>query len=307
MQRRRFISVCAAASVSALVFAACGSDSDGSGAGDDETLPTPVATDAPASTEAPPATDAPADPADPVESDDEPYAVLEYGVYGGFTTYTFAFQMQPNVYVSSDGLVFGPGAAPAIYPGALVPPMTVRTITQDGIDALVAAADDAGMLAEVDYTADTMIADAGTATLRITVDGEEYVHEAYALGIGGPPGADAEETPERQALADFLEQLNDLGSIVGEAELGEPEPLDPTGYQFVAQEIADTSVFEIEPTVVPWPADTGVALADALVCTEIDREAVGDLFESSNELTFFADGGITYQLSVRPTLPGRTC
>mgnify|MGYP001814211877 CR=1 FL=1 len=285
-------------SVLALAVVACGSDSDD--AGDTETLPEPPATELPPTTEAPP------DTAAPVDTEDAD-VVLEYGTYGGFTTPAFSFQMQPDVYVSSDGRVFGPGPAPAIYPGALVPAMSVRTITQDGIDSLLAAAEDAGMLAEVDYEADTMIADAGTATLRIRTDGEEFLHEAYALGIGGPPGTDGELTPERDALADFIDQLFDLETLVGASELGDPEPFDPTGYQFVAQPIADPSVYGAEPTVVDWPADTGVRLAESLECVEIERAAVGDLFESANELTFFVEDDLIYGLAVRPVLPGRTC
>lgn len=305
MERRTFIRLLVAPPAAAAVAAACGSGSNGTG--DAGTLPTPDS-DAASSTEpavsVPPTTDGSVEPDD---ADVPADVVLEWGVYGGFTTRQIAFEMQPMLYVTSDGRAITPGVETMIYPGALVPANSVRSITQEGIDALLAAAEEAGMFAEVDYDADSMIADAGTTTLRIKADGEEYLHEAYALGFGGLSGPEGQVTPERQNLADFLEQLTDLPGLVGESELGPVEVFDATAYQFVADPIADVSAFEIAPTVVPWPGDTGVALADAVSCVEVERAVVGDLFETADELTFFGDAGVTYQLAVRPVFPGRDC
>lgn len=295
IERRRFISLVAGVPVAAVVAAACGSDADPSdGLSDTPTLPPP--SDAPAGTVAP-------EPVAPENVD----VVLEYGNYGGFTTREFAFQMQPQVYVTSDNRVFTPGAMAAIYPGPLVPAMFVRTITPAGVETILDAARVAGLFAEIDYESPTNIADAGTATLRLTADGTTYTHEAYALGVGGPPGPGAAETPEREALAGFLEELSDLEGLVGTSELGEQELFVPTSYQFVAALAGDLSGLDLEPTLVDWPADTGIALAEALECVEVDREAVGDLFEEANQLTYFVEDGQPYTLAVRPTLPGRDC
>ena len=295
MERRTFLSLIAGTPAVAILAAACGSDSDGDDAAQDQpTLPAPVATDAPPATTAPGADSADAD------------VLLEFGNYGGFTTANISFQMQPQVYVTTDNRVITPAATVAIYPGPLVSPSTVRTITPAGVEALLAAAEDAGLFADVEYERNDMVADAGTATLRINVDGTTYVHEAYALGIGGGPDSTPED-PATAALAGFIEQLQDLPSLVGAAELGPEEMYEPTGYQISTMPAGDLAGYEIEPTVVEWPADTGVELATLGECVEIDRDVIGDLFADATELTFFSEGESVYTVLARPALPGRDC
>jgi hypothetical protein len=34
---------------------------------------------------------------------------------------------------------------------------------------------------------------------------------------------------------------------------------------------------------------------------------IGETLGSANQLTFFSDAGVTYQLLARPVLPGSTC
>ena len=222
--------------VAALGFAACGSDSDSPAA--DDSLP-PVADGY----------------QHPTGADD---VVIEYAEVGGFVPREFAFQQTPNVLVSGDGRVFGPGAQIAIYPGPLLPVVQVQSITEEGIQAILAAADEAGLLQEIDYEQPTNIADASTARVTINVNGETYVHEAYALGLAIPGEGGQETTPERQALADFIAQLNDLAGLVGADELGEQEIFDPSEYGIEALVVEDLSVYGsdgIEPTVVEWPAE----------------------------------------------------
>ena len=221
--------------VAAVGFAACGGDSDSPAA--DDSLP--------------PVTDG---YQHPTGADD---VVVEYAEVGGFVPREFAFQQTPNVLVSGGGQAFGPGAQIAIYPGPLLPAVQVQSITEAGIQSILAAADEAGLLQEIDYEQPTNIADASTARVTINVNGETYVHEAYALGLAIPGEGGQETTPERQALADFIAQLNDLAGLVGADELGEQEIFEPSEYGIEALVVDDLSVYGsdgIEPTVVEWPA-----------------------------------------------------
>ena len=113
----------------------------------------------------------------------------------------YSFQQPPMVLISGDGRVFTTGPQIAIYPGPMLPNIEVRTITEEGIQTILAAADEAGLFADVDYTAELNVADASTATVVLNVDGESWVHEAYALGIGGGPDAPegSEATPEHES------------------------------------------------------------------------------------------------------------
>lgn len=234
--------------------------------------------------------------------------VVSYVEAGGFTTREFAFQQTPNVLIAGDGRSFGPGAQIEIYPGPLLPAVQTQTVTEAGIQKVLAAADAAGLFAEVDYDAELNIADASTAVVTINVDGQTWVHEAYALGITGADGA--ESTPQRQALLDFVTQLDDLAALAGSGNLGESEIYDPTDYAIEAVVVDDPSAYGsdgIEPTIVDWPADVSVRLADASSCTVIAASEVGETLGAADQLTFFTDAGITYQVLARPVLPGGDC
>ncbi len=282
--------------VAALGLAACGSDSASPAA--DDSLP-PAASDP-----EPPATDG---YQYPTGADD---VVIEYAEVGGFVPREFAFQQTPNVLVSGDGRVFGPGAQIAIYPGPLLPAVQVQPVTDEGIQAILAAADEAGLFQQIDYEQPTNIADASTARVTINVNGETWVHEAYALGLSIPGDSGQETTPERQALAGFIAQLNDLAGLVGADNLGEQTIFEPTEYGIAAPVVDDLSAYGsdgIEPTVVDWPADASVRLAEATTCTVVPASEVGETLEAANQLTFFTDAGVTYQVLAKPILPGTDC
>jgi hypothetical protein len=274
--------------VAALGVAACGSDS-GSPAADDSL---------------PPVGDGYQHPTGADE------VVIQYAEVGGFVPREFAFQQIPNLLVSGDGRVFGPGAQIEIYPGPLLPAVQVQSITEEGIQTILEAAAEAGLLQDVEYEQPTNIADASTAQLTINVNGETYVHEAYALGLATPGDPSEESTPERQALADFLAQLADLNTLVGSDQLGEQTIFEPTEYGIEATVVEDLSAYGgegIEPTVVDWPAEASVRLADASTCTVVPATEVGEALSTANQLTFFTDADVTYQVLAKPILPGTTC
>jgi hypothetical protein len=288
--------------VAALGLVACGSDSDSPAAND--SLP-PVVDDS-----APPGTDDASAPSEgaydhPTGADE---VVVSYAELGGFLPREFAFQQTPNVLISGDGRSFSPGAQIAIYPGPLLPAVQVWNIGEDGIQQVLAAAEAAGLFADIDYDQPTNIADASTATVTINVNGTTYVHEAYALGIGGgPEGGQTESTPERQALLDFIGQLTELTTP---GPTGDPGIFEPAEYGIEALVVDDLSAYGadgIEPTVVEWPADASVRLVDATSCTVVPASEVGEILGEATQLTFFTDADVTYQVLAKPLLPGADC
>ena len=62
--------------------------------------------------------------------------------------------------------------------------MQVSPVTEAGIQELLALADEHGLLADVEYTDPTNIADAPDTVVEISANGTTYRHVAYALGIG---------------------------------------------------------------------------------------------------------------------------
>ena len=291
---KHLLPVVIAAAGLAIVATACGSDSAQSSPASDSTLP-PVAADAPAT----------ASYVHPTGADE---VVISYAELGGFTTREFAFQQTPTVLVSGDGQVFGPGAQIEIYPAPLLPAVQVQTITETGIQNLLAAADDAGLFADIDYTTESLVADASTATVVISVDGNTWTHEAYALGFAG--SEDGEPMPERVALQAFIAQLTDPSELAGAENLGETSMFEPTEYAIAAMPVDDLSAYGgdgIEPTIEEWPAAISVRLIDASTCVTLPASEIGELLAVADQLTFFTDADVTHQVVARPVLPGSTC
>ncbi len=299
--RRRLITGVVGA---AVVLAACGSDAS---------TGEPPATVAPEPTDTlPPATT----PPEPAGGDDgtgrvpgapAEGAILEIGYYGGFTPFEVAFQRQPSLVVAADGTVLFPAAVPAIFPGPLLPQHTAASLTPEGIRLVLEEIDGLGLLADVDYTEESLVADASTAPVIVRTADDTFRHEAYALGIAPTPDADDQDrSPERAALARAIDRLTDLRSVVGD-ELGPETPWQPEAYQLIAQPAGDLAGLEPAPRFVDWPVGTGVALAEATACVEIPRDRIGSVLDDADQLTYFLEGDETFQVVARPVYPGRSC
>ncbi len=107
-----------------------------------------------------------------------------------------------------------------------------------------------------------------------------FHHAAYGLGLvpDGQGDPAKELTPERGHLLAFVTATQDLAATVGAGELGPEEVFQPADYRIQARTADPTSVAgstdEPQPTVVPWPPETGVRLADAATCVVGSGEAL---------------------------------
>ena len=281
------------AAIAAVVLAACGDDSP---SGDAPSDSLPIDTVAPVDTTAPPTTVA-GGIDHPAGADD---IVVRIAYEGGFVPVEVAFLNLPTLLVTGDGQAIVQGPIVEIYPGPLLPNMQARPVTEAGIQDLLGLAEDDGLIADVEYTNPTNIADAPDTVVEIAANGETFVHRAYALGISD------ETDPARAALADFVAQATGSWLYGDNPELGPEAPYTSDTFLIRASEVGDYTG-DIEPTVVDWPAAASVRLADAGECAAVPVAEVGDLFADANQLTFFAEDGITYQLTVKPLLPGDGC
>lgn len=289
----RILSLAVAGSMT-LALAACGDDSQTSSG---DTVPAP-STPATTATSTVPGTSAPATGAieHPVGADD---VVLRIGYEGGFVPVEVAFQNLPTLLVTGDGRLIVQGPAIEIYPGPLLPNMQVRTISEAGIQQLLALAADHGLLTERTYENPTNIADAPDTVVTIAANDDTYEHRAYALGIDGEEGDEL-----RQALADFVAAATGE-FVVDNPELGPEQPYTSDTFLVRPALVTDLTGYEIEPTVTDWPADLP-PLVDG-ECTEVPASAVGDLFAAATQLTFFTSADRQFSLAVKPQLPGDTC
>ena len=292
--KRMNLSYLAVAALAAVLLVACGDDSPNGDAPSDSL---PVDTVAPADTTAPPTTAVAGGIDHPTGADE---VVVRIAYEGGFVPVEVAFLNLPTLLVTGDGQAIVQGPIAEIYPGPLLPNMQARPVTEAGIQDLLVLAEDHGLLADVEYTNPTNIADAPDTVVEIAANGETFVHRAYALGISD------ETDPARAALADFVAQATGDWLYGDNPELGPEAPYTSDTSLIRASEVGDYTG-DVEPTVVDWPADASVRLADAGECAAVPAAEVGDLFADANQLTFFAEDGITYQLTVKPLLPGDGC
>lgn len=282
------------------VVAGCGDDSPSGDAG--ETLPTV----APSATPAPSASGQTYDV--PTGADD---VVISVTYEGGFVPIEMVFANTPAALITGDGRALTTGPVPAIYPGPLLPNLQQRSITTEAVQELLAMADELGLLAEVEYARNDQIADAPDTVVTIAANGAVHQHRAYALGLGGPG---SEDDPDRANLLEFVTAMTDLPGTVGEDQLGPESEFVPDTYLIRATpaDPAAAATEGIEPTIVAWPADAPVRLADADDCAEVPADTFRPLFADATTLTFFTDPGpdgteVTYQVTPVPQYPGRTC
>lgn len=288
--RRRLLTGLVALPALAAVVAACG----------DDTVDEPAGTSPGTNPGTSPGTSPGTGIAHPTGADD---VVVRIAYEGGYVPMEFLFVNQPTLLVSGDGRVFTPQPVAAIYPGPLVWPMSVRTISEAGIQTLLGLARDRGLLAPPpDYSTDVPVADAPDTVVTITTSDGTWEHRAYALALGGEP----ENSDARRSLAEFVAATSDLASAVGAAELGPESTHEPEQFRLRAIVTDEATLGGIEPapTIVDWSSDTGLALADASDCGRVSAEAAGQLLTDATQITYFRDGGVVYGLAVAGVLPG---
>jgi hypothetical protein len=116
------------------------------------------------------------------------------------------------------------------------------------------------------------------------------------------------EDSARQRLQEFVEIMSNVEPTVGAAALGPEAPFAPAQYLIQAMPIDPATLdVDIEPTIVAWPADAPVRLADASTCAVLPAEVAAPLFDDATTLTFFSEADVTYAVAVVQQVPGRTC
>jgi hypothetical protein len=229
---------------------------------------------------------------------------------GGFVPVEAIFTALPLVSVYGDGTVLTQGPQIAIYPGPALPNLQVRKLDQEGIEALLQAAADAGLTGPAPDYGQPPIADAPDTVVTINVNDQTYRHSANALGDfgGGDLGLTPAQTRARAALATFVSSVTDLPTLVGGEHITAEEPYDISAWRLQANRVDTLPTGEPAPSVKPWPV-AGVSLAAIGPCAAVTGEqaaAVTEVMEQANQLTYFTEGGVTYQVLARPLLPDET-
>jgi len=281
------------------------------------------------------------DPGTPTDGDegivhpteaDEPILVISYE--GGFVPVEYLLKRLPVFVLLSDGTVVTEGPQIEIFPQPTLPNLLAIQISEYGIQEILQAAEEAGLLdGDADYPYD-MIADAAYTVFEITANGETYRISAYALAEGefNAPDMTEKHVEARKKLSEFLAQVTDLRSFLPEeAFVSEEQPYEAERFQtvFLPSDAGSAPQLEegLEQQEREWPLTTpisemdGFMMADqGMVCSvaeSADADTLRELLAESNQLTLWSDvadtgsatpgaddEAHTYYLTLRPLLPG---
>jgi hypothetical protein len=239
--------------------------------------------------------------------------VLRVSTEGGFVPMDILRGQIPGFSLYGDGTVITTGAQIEIYPGPALPALIATPIADDGVQALLQAAVDAGLGKDAQHVdlGDMAISDMPTTVFTLVVDGQTHVTTVYALGaVSDQPGGMSDEAwAARQALERFAVQVGDLRSWLPTGSVGEDAPYAPAALRiFVGPYVGDQ---DLQQAPVAWPLETGLATIGAptdqgdrcAVLEGADLGAVLPRAERANTLTPWTDGGERYGIGFRPLLP----
>jgi hypothetical protein len=251
--------------------------------------------------------------------------VLRFDMRGGFVMPTYLVTQLPMFSLFGDGSVVTLGPQILIYPGPALPNLVVTPLTEEGIQTVLRAAQEAG-LTDGDHTwQSAAVADAPTTVITANVGGRTSVTTIYALGIdAAQPGITEEERQARERILAFQNQLGALrGWLPPSGVQGDDRAFEIKRLQFVIQpadEIAPDAgtptgtpdATSPQPSTQPWPLSTPLSEWGAPYnllnsrCGVVEGADLAPMLAAlskANQLTQWESAGRRYNAYVRPLLP----
>ena len=245
--------------------------------------------------------------------------VVRFRYVGGFAPPSAHLMDMPVVSIYGDGTVIVPAPQLAIYPGPALPNLRRATITPAGMQILLAAARDAGLLGPDAHYDLGGIMDASTAEFTLNANGSVHTVSAYALmeGEGRPPELPGSTDPAvadaRARLSLFQGQLGSLEALL-DTEIGSWSAFGPDAVQLLVTVGAPDDGQGLVHEPIAWPLDADLAtFGDALptlmegqrcgVVSGTDLDGLWPLLVEANGLTPWTDDNVSFGIAARPLLP----
>ena len=220
-----------------------------------------------------------------------PTMVLEVRAAGGFAPQFTDFRAVPTVLITSDRRSFTPAPVPAVFPGPMLQPVNVTTLSRAAvsrIDRLARAAnlDKRGVDWGVPPTADVP---------ELVVSYRGRVTRIASFGVG-EERLTTRQRAARKKVADLLASLPSDAPSTAFA---------PTAV-VVAARLSDPALISPDlpkPQTVDWPVDAEPITAPS-GCVVVRAPAAVKLLSSARANGLFRSAGKTWELYARPMLPG---
>lgn len=291
------------------IAAACGRlTDDGSGIGDGPGDPTPTTGTADGGGSG--SIDHPTGPGE---------LVLRIDTSGGFVPPSFLVTHVPEFSLMGDGRIITSGPQIEIYPGPALPNLLQAFVSEEGIQAILEAAREAGLFGPDAHYDNRCVTDLPTTTFTLAAEGETHTISAYALafdGIQEDPQclADPADAEHRAALIELRDLLASLPDWLPEGSLGEEEPYPFQELRiFSAPANPTDDVDDIQPSIQAWPLEEPLSsfgrsadLPPSARCGTVSGSELEKLLpeaRKTNERTFWTSEDLNYLLLFRPLLP----
>jgi hypothetical protein len=248
--------------------------------------------------------------------------ILSVANSGGFVAPDFLLGALPSFVLTGDGRVLVPAAVAAVFPGPILPSLMERQLTEEGIQAVLAAVAETGLFkSDLDLRgANAMVADAADTVFTLHADGREVTVSVYALGFlegtNPPPGMPGNEVLAHRALSLLQQRLSGLEQWLPADAWADTgwKPYQPEALRLYVRnadaEPPDGSGVPAQPPR-PWPtnddpATFGQASSGDLRCGVVSgADGATWLAElrQSNQLTRWTAREHRYSVIPRPLLP----
>jgi hypothetical protein len=236
--------------------------------------------------------------------------VLRWEHVGGFVSPETVLGRIPGLSLYGDGRLVTEGPQIEIYPGPALPNVLVRTVSEEGVQTILAAARDAGLMRGDATYPYPCVADAPDTRFTVVAEGTTSAVTATGLAESEGPcqGADLEA---RRRLSRFWTRLGDLSSWLPEGSIGAEEPYTPDAFRiYVRPYVAGDPALQQSP--IEWPGPdlrtTGepVDLVRGVRCGVVDGPDVASVLDAAaeaNQLTPWRSDGKEFDVIFRPLLP----
>jgi hypothetical protein len=253
-------------------------------------------------------------------------AILIVDSAGGFVPVQFMATRLPTFVLLGDGRVIMQGPQTLEFPGPAYPPLIERTLTEDGIQALLAEVSETNLFtSDLELRgAQNMVADAADTIFIVNAGGQEVTVSVYGLGtllpdMELPPGISSAEVEAHRLLGQLNDGLMTLDSWLP-AEAWENEgwqPYEPEAFRLYVRDVTGEPIEggDMPEQVREWPTDDDPAafgaeetfFGDGTRCGVVDGELGATWFEelsAANQMTLWTDDGERrFSVMARPVLP----
>lgn len=238
--------------------------------------------------------------------------ILRVEYEGGFVPIEYQLGRAPSWSLYGDGRIVAEGPQMEIYPSPAVPNLLVRMLTEDGIQGILRATRDAGLMdGDADYPY-PCVTDAATTVFTLTADGRTDVVSAYALGIDEMPCRDA-DVEARKLLAAFQTKLGRLDGWLPTGSVAPEQPFTPSAVRLFVHPYEGPPDPALEQEAEQWPLDTPlgglgepVDGVDAYRCVVVQGEDAATFLAAAadaSQLTPWRSAGERFSILIRPLLP----